>query len=188
MLLATAAKRWGVDPQSLRTQAGQVIGPRGKKLGYGELADEAMKMPVPQQVKLKDAKDFRIIGHATGRLDARAKSSGRQSYGIDMHLPGMLTAVVAHPPVYGSKIQSVDDAAAKAIKGVRAVLRVPSVWGRAGCGAGRWLLASQAGSRCPENPVGQRAVGKVDSARQLAQYRELAKSRARSSLMPMFRH
>jgi isoquinoline 1-oxidoreductase beta subunit len=66
MLLATAAKRWGVDPQSLRTQAGQVIGPRGKKLGYGELADEAMKMPVPQQVKLKDVKDFRIIGHATG--------------------------------------------------------------------------------------------------------------------------
>jgi CO/xanthine dehydrogenase Mo-binding subunit len=57
MLLATAAKRWGVDPQSLRTQAGQVIG-LGKKLGYGELADEAMKMPVPQQVKLKDVKDF----------------------------------------------------------------------------------------------------------------------------------
>lgn len=176
MLLATAAKRWSVDPQSLRTQAGQVIGPRGKKLGYGELADEAMKMPVPQQVKLKDAKDFRIIGHATGRLDARAKSSGRQSYGIDMHLPGMLTAVVAHPPVYGSKIQSVDDAAAKAIKGVRAVLRVPSVWGGelvAVLADGYW--PAKQGRDALKIQWDSAAVGKVDSARQLAQYRELAR-------------
>ena len=176
MLLATAAKRWGVDPQSLRTQAGQVIGPRGKKLGYGELADEAMKMPVPQQVKLKDVKDFRIIGRATGRLDARAKSSGSQSYGIDMHLPGMLTAVVAHPPVYGSKIQSVDDAATKAIKGVRAVLRVPSVWGGelvAVLADGYW--PAKQGRDALKIQWDSAAVGKVDSARQLAQYRELAK-------------
>ena len=74
MLVSAAAAQWGVDASALRTSNGFVVGPGGKKLGYGELADEAMKMPVPQQVKLKDAKDFRIIGHATGRLDARAKS------------------------------------------------------------------------------------------------------------------
>ncbi|UUC95844.1 xanthine dehydrogenase family protein molybdopterin-binding subunit [Comamonas sp. C11] len=176
MLLATAAKRWGVDPQSLRTQTGQVIGPRGKRLGYGELADEAMKMPVPQQVKLKDVKDFRIIGHATGRLDARTKSSGKQSYGIDMHLPGMLTALVAHPPVYGSRIQSVDDSATKAIKGVREVLRVPSVWGGelvAVLADGYW--PAKQGRDALKIQWDSAAVGKVDSARQLAQYRDLAK-------------
>jgi isoquinoline 1-oxidoreductase beta subunit len=87
----------------------------------------------------------------------------------------MLTAVVAHPPVYGSKIQSVDDAAAKAIKGVRAVLRVPSVWGASWLRCWPMVTGQPSRARCPENPVGQRAVGKVDSARQLAQYRELAK-------------
>lgn len=135
-----------------------------------------MKMPVPQQVVLKDAKDFRIIGRATGRLDARAKSSGRQSYGIDMHLPGMLTAVVAHPPVYGSKIQSVDDAAAKAIKGVRAVLRVPSVWAAslvAVLADGYW--PAKQGRDALKVQWDSSAVGKVDSVQQLAQYRELAK-------------
>lgn len=175
MLVAAAAKRWKVDAQSLRTQAGQVIGPRGQKLGYGELADAAMKLPVPQQVTLKDAKDFRIIGKATGRIDSRAKSSGGQSYGIDTHLPGMLTAVVAHPPVFGSKIQSVDDSAAKAIKGVRAVLRVPSVLGGevvAVVADGYW--AAKQGREALKVEWDSSGVGKVDSAQQLAQYRVLA--------------
>ncbi|MBF5004309.1 xanthine dehydrogenase family protein molybdopterin-binding subunit [Diaphorobacter caeni] len=176
MLVAAAAKRWGVDAQSLRTQAGQVIGPRGKKLGYGELADAAMALPVPQQVVLKDAKDFRIIGKATGRIDARAKSSGNQAYGIDMQLPGMLTAVVLHPPVYGSKVLSVDGAAAKAIKGVRAVLRVPSVLGGevvAVVANGYW--AAKQGREALKVEWDSASVGKVDSTQQLAQYRELAK-------------
>ena len=96
------------------------------KLGYGELAEAAMKLPVPEKVTLKDPKDFRIIGKPTARLDARAKTSGRQDFGIDMRLPGMLTAVVAHPPVFGARLKSVDDSAAQApIKGVKAVLRVP---------------------------------------------------------------
>ncbi|QNP48798.1 xanthine dehydrogenase family protein molybdopterin-binding subunit [Diaphorobacter aerolatus] len=175
MLVAAAARRWGVDAQSLRTQSGQVIGPRGQKLGYGELADAAMMLPVPQQVSLKNPKDFRIIGHATGRIDARAKSSGTQPYGIDMHLPGMLTAVVAHPPVFGSKIQSVDDAAAKAVKGVRAVLRVPSVLGGevvAVVAEGYW--AAKQGRDALKVQWDDAGVGKVDSARQLVQYRELA--------------
>ena len=175
MLLAAAAKRWGVSADSLRTQNGQVIGPKGKKLGYGELADAAMKMPVPLKVTLKDPKDFRIIGHATGRIDARAKSSGAQSYGIDTPLPGLLTAVVAHPPVFGSKLTAVDDSAAKAIRGVRAVVRVPSVLGGevvAVVADGYW--PAKQGRDALKLEWDASGVGKVDSAAQLVQYRELA--------------
>ncbi len=102
-----------------------MLGPGGRKLGYGELAEAAMALPVPEKVTLKDPKDFRIIGRPTQRLDARAKSSGRQDFGIDVRLPGQLTAVVARPPVFGARLASVDDSAARAVKGVRAVLRVP---------------------------------------------------------------
>jgi len=79
MLLAAAAARWNVDVATLSTQAGTVLGPDGRKAGYGELAEVAMALPVPEKVTLKDPKDFlRIIGRPTLRLDARAKSSGRQ--------------------------------------------------------------------------------------------------------------
>ena len=125
MLLGAAAARWKVDVATLRTQAGTVLGPDGRKLGYGELAEAAMALPVPEKVTLKDPKDFRIIGRPTSRLDARAKSSGRQDFGIDVRLPGQLTAVVARPPVFGARLASVDDSAARAVKGVKAVLRVP---------------------------------------------------------------
>jgi aerobic-type carbon monoxide dehydrogenase small subunit (CoxS/CutS family) len=125
MLVAAAAQQWKVDAAQLRTENGVVIGPGGKRAGYGELAEAAMQQPVPQQVQLKDPKQFRLIGKPTGRLDARAKSTGNQAYGIDVRLPGMLTAVVARPPVFGAKVKSVDDSAAKAIKGVKAVVRVP---------------------------------------------------------------
>ena len=76
MLLSAAAARWKVDVATLRTQAGTVLGPDGRKLGYGELAEAAMALPVPEKVTLKDPKEFRIIGRPTSRLDARAKSSG----------------------------------------------------------------------------------------------------------------
>jgi isoquinoline 1-oxidoreductase beta subunit len=87
MLLSAAAARWKVDVATLRTQAGTVLGPGGRKLGYGELAEAAMALPVPEKVTLKDPKDFRIIGRPTTRLDARAKSSGRQDFGIDVRQP-----------------------------------------------------------------------------------------------------
>ena len=126
MLVSAAAAQWGVDASTLRTNAGFVVGPGGKKLAYGALAEAAMQQPVPEKVTLKDPQQFRIIGKPTTRLDAQAKSSGQQDYGIDVRLPGMLTAVVARPPVFGAKLKSLDDSAAKAIKGVKAVLRVPT--------------------------------------------------------------
>ena len=175
MLVSAAAAQWKVDASTLRTRSGVVIGPGGKRLGYGELAEAAMKLPVPETVTLKNPKDFRLIGHATGRLDAKAKSSGHQSYGIDTRLPGMLTAVVAHPPVFAAKLKSLDDSAAKAIKGVKAVLRVPVDRGGEGVTViadGYW--AAKQGRDALKLEWDASGVEKVDSAKQLAQYRELA--------------
>ena len=177
MLVSAAAAQWGVDAAGLRTREGVVIGPGGKRLGYGELAEAAMKQPVPAQVTLKDPKQFRIIGQPTGRLDARAKSTGTQSYGIDVRLPGMLTAVVAHPPVFAGKVRSLDDAAARAIPGVKAVLRVPLDRGGEGVAVvaeGYW--AAKQGRDALKVEWDSSAVEKVDSTQQLAGYRALAQT------------
>ncbi len=175
MLLAAAAARWNVDAATLRTQAGKVLAPDGRKLGYGELAEAAMALPVPEKITLKDPKDFRIIGRPTSRLDARAKSSGRQDFGIDVRQPGQLTAVVARPPVFGARLSKVDDSAARAVKGVKAVLRVPLDRGAEGVAVladGYW--AAKKGRDALKLEWDTAAVEKVDSERQLAQYRELA--------------
>lgn len=152
-----------------------MVGPGGKKLGYGALAEAAMKQPVPEKVALKDPKQFRLIGKPTGRLDAKAKSSGQQDYGIDVRLPGMLTAVVARPPVFGAKVKSLDDSAAKAIKGVKAVLRVPTDRGGEGVAIvadGDW--PAKQGRDALKVEWDTSAVTKPDTAALLAQYRELA--------------
>ncbi|WP_407928249.1 xanthine dehydrogenase family protein molybdopterin-binding subunit [Collimonas silvisoli] len=175
MLLSAAAARWKVDVASLRTQAGSVLGPGGRKLGYGELAEAAMAFPVPEKVALKDPKDFRIIGRPTTRLDARAKSSGRQQFGIDVRLPGQLTAVVARPPMFGARLASVDDSAARAVKGVKAVLRVQLDRGAEGVAViadGYW--PAKQGRDALKLQWNTAAVEKVDSEQQLAQYRALA--------------
>ncbi len=177
MLVAAAASRWGVDVSTLRTANGRVLGAGGQSIGYGELADSAMKMPVPQTVALKEAKDFRIIGKATPRLDGRDKSSGKQNFGIDVQLPGMLTAVVAHPAVFGAKIKSLDDTAAKAVPGVKAVLRMPTDRGGEGVAVialGYW--AAKQGRDQLKLEWDTSGVQKVDSAAQLASYQALAKT------------
>jgi isoquinoline 1-oxidoreductase beta subunit len=176
MLVSAAAAQWGVAAGMLRTEQGSVIGPGGKKLAYGELADAAMKLPVPEKVVLKDPKQFRIIGKPTVRLDARAKSSGQQGYGIDIRLPGMLTALVARPPVFAAKLKSVDDTAAKAVKGVKAVLRVPVDRGGEGVAVvadGYW--AAKQGRDALKLEWDTANVEKADTAKLLASYRELAK-------------
>ncbi len=175
MLLAAAAKRWNVDVAMLRTQAGTVLGPGGRKLRYGELAEAAMALPVPEKVTLKDPKDFRLIGRPVTRLDARAKSSGKQDFGIDVRHPGQLTAVVAHPPVFGARLTSVDDSAARAIKGVKAVLRIPLDRGAEGVAVvadGYW--PAKMGRDALKLQWDTAAVEKVDTDKQLVQYRELA--------------
>ncbi|WP_374676432.1 molybdopterin cofactor-binding domain-containing protein [Ideonella sp.] len=175
MLVAAAAHRWQANPAALRTEAGAVIAPDGRRLGYGELARDAMAQPVPASVVLKNPKDFRLIGQPTGRLDAADKSSGRQAFGIDVRLPGQLTAVVAHPPVFGARVASVDDRAARAVRGVKAVLRVPLDRGGEGVAVvadGYW--PARQGREALQLQWDTSAVERVDSDRQLADYRALA--------------
>jgi len=175
MLLSAAAQSWKVDVASLRTENGEVIRADGQRLAYGKLATAAMIQPVPAQVSLKQAKDFRLIGQPTLRLDAQAKSTGRQDFGLDVRLPGQLTALIAHPPVFGARLAAVDDTAARAVKGVKAVLRVPLERGGEGVAVladGYW--PAKQGRDALSLQWDTTGVEKVDSARQLELYRALA--------------
>src|ERR1700726_4747437 len=125
MLVAAAAKRWNVDPASCRAQSGEVLhAPTGRSIKYGELAADAARMPVPESVALKRPEDFKLIGTPAKRLDTPAKVNGTAVYGIDARPPGVKIATLAQSPVFGGRLKSVDDTAAKAVKGVRQVVRL----------------------------------------------------------------
>jgi len=125
MLLTAAAAQWKVPAAECRTEAGQVIHKSGKQLAYGALVPAAMKLAVPAEPTLKDAKDFRILGKRTRRLDTPAKLDGSAKYGIDAQLPGLLVAVMARAPQPGAKPAKVDDSKAKAVKGVQQIITIP---------------------------------------------------------------
>src|SRR6202048_3237788 len=125
MLVAAAAKRWRVDPASCRAQSGEVLhAPTGRRIKYGKLAADAARMPVPESVTLKRREDFRLIGTPARRLGAPSKVNGTAVYGIDVRPPGVKVATLAQSPVFGGRVKSVDDAAAKAVKGVRQIVRL----------------------------------------------------------------
>jgi isoquinoline 1-oxidoreductase subunit beta len=125
MLVAAAAKRWGVDPISCRVQDGEVIHmPTSRRLKYGELAAAAARMPVPKNVALKQPGDFKLIGTPAKRLDAAGKVNGAAVYGIDARPQGVKFATLAQSPVFGGRVRSVDDTAAKAVKAVRQIVRL----------------------------------------------------------------
>jgi len=125
MLVAAAAEKWKVDASTLRTDKSQVIGPNGKRASYGSLVAAASKQAVPADPKLKDAKDFKLLGKPVKRLDTPAKVNGTARFGIDAQVPGMLVAVMARAPLPGAKPKSVNDAKAKAVKGVQQVITIP---------------------------------------------------------------
>jgi CO/xanthine dehydrogenase Mo-binding subunit len=125
MLVAAAAASWNVDPASCRAQKGVVTHtPTGRTLTYGVLAAKAAALPVPDKVTLKDPKDFTLIGTPAKRLDTPSKVNGTAQYGIDVRLPGMLIATVAASPVLGGKITGIDEQKAKAVPGVRQIVRL----------------------------------------------------------------
>jgi isoquinoline 1-oxidoreductase beta subunit len=125
MLVSAAAKRWNVDPASCRAQSGEVLHPpTGRRLKYGEVAADAVRMPVPESVPLKRPEDFKLIGTPAKRLDTPAKVNGTAIYGIDVRPAGVKIATLAQAPVFGGRVKSVDDAAAKAVKGVRHIVRL----------------------------------------------------------------
>jgi isoquinoline 1-oxidoreductase beta subunit len=129
MLIAAAADRWHVSPDQCRTENSVVYGPGNRSARYAELAKDAARKPVPEKARLKNPSEFRIIGTKVRRLDSRPKCDGSQKFGLDLDLPGMKTAVVAHPPVFGGRVKSFDDKDARAIDGVREVFEIPLMKG-----------------------------------------------------------
>ncbi len=125
MLIAAAAAAWSVDAATCRTANGVVVHPpTGKRLKYGDLAERAAALPVPEKVTLKDPKEFRYIGTSVRRLDLPDKVRGKAEFGIDVQVPGMLVGVVARSPVFGGTAKSWDEAAAKQVAGVKQVVKV----------------------------------------------------------------
>lgn len=125
MLIAAAAQQWGV-PTSECSAAASVIthAPSGRKLRYGEVASAASKLPVPKAVKLKDPKDWKLLGKPIKRFDIPDKVTGKAVYGIDVKLPGMVYAAIAQCPVFGGKVKNVDSSAAEKMRGVAQVVRL----------------------------------------------------------------
>jgi isoquinoline 1-oxidoreductase beta subunit len=123
MLVSAAAGEWKVDPAACRARNGIVHGPGGRQLSFGKLAARASKLPVPKEPKLNGGAKV-LLGKPLHRLDSPAKISGTAIFGIDVHQPGMLTAVIARPPVFGGRVKSFDAARALAVPGVKQVVAV----------------------------------------------------------------
>jgi isoquinoline 1-oxidoreductase beta subunit len=175
MLIAAAAEQWKVPAAQIKTVKGTLIGPAGQKATYGSLADAAMKQPVPATVTLKDPKDFTLIGKPTKRLDARAKSTGKQQFGMDFKAPDSKVAVVARPPVFGAKVAKFDASKAQAIKGVIDVLEVKTDRGGSGVvviADGYWPAKSARDALVIQWDTS--GVDKVSSEKQVAEYKALA--------------
>jgi isoquinoline 1-oxidoreductase beta subunit len=123
MLIAAAAGEWKADPAACRAENGFVLGPGGKKLSFGQLATKAAKIPVPEEPKLKGGAK-KVLGKPLHRLDSPAKINGAATFGIDVEAPGMLTALIVRPPVFGGKVKNFDPAPALAVPGVKQVVAV----------------------------------------------------------------
>lgn len=127
MLIEAAAKNWSVSPDRCYAENGKVyFKGANKSLSYGELAEAASKLPVPENPKLKDPKDFRYLMKYHKRLDVPDRVTGKAVFGIDVEVPGMLYATVVHPPSVQGKLVSFDDSAAKAVSGVKSVVKTKS--------------------------------------------------------------
>ena len=125
LLIAAAAKTWGVPSSECRAIRGSVVHhSSGRRLRYGELVDRAASLPMPQDVRLKEPNEFKIIGKPMRRLDTSKKVDGSAVFGIDVQMPGLLVATVVHPPVFGTKVMSFDASKARVVPGVRHVLAI----------------------------------------------------------------
>ena len=174
MLIAAAAARWNVSPDRCRAEASVVHGPDGRTATYAELADAAARIPAPSAAKLKDPAEFRLVGKKVPRLDGRPKCDGTLKFGLDLDLPGMEIALVAHPPVFGAKVKSVDDGDARRVAGVLDIFEVPlSRGGGVAVVADRFWAAKQARDRLRID-WDFSGVERPDSGRLWEEYKKLA--------------
>ncbi len=126
MLVSAGAKRWNVSPAGITVRDGIVRhAASGRQASFGELAMDAAKEVVPTNPALKDPKDYRLIGKQAKRKDSVPKTTGTAKFTSDVFLPGMLVAVVAHPPLFGATVRSFDASKARSIKGVVDVVQIP---------------------------------------------------------------
>ncbi|MDR3387113.1 MAG: xanthine dehydrogenase family protein molybdopterin-binding subunit [Rudaea sp.] len=125
LLVQAAVQKWNTQAADCHTEKGFVICGE-HRASYGELADAAANLPAPATVKLKDAKDWTVIGKPTRRLDSKAKVCGRAEFGIDVKRPDMAIVLVARSPVFGGAVKSFDATKTRAVAGVIDVVQVPS--------------------------------------------------------------
>jgi isoquinoline 1-oxidoreductase beta subunit len=173
MLVAAAAERWNAPASEVRVSKGVVYW-KERKATFGQLAADASKQKVPQAVQLKDPKDFVYIGKPARRTDARAKSNGSALFTQDVKLPGMLTAVVLHPPRFGATLKSFDGAKAKAVKGVQEVVAfsTPVTNGVAVLAKNYWTAKTGRDALTAE--WDETAAFRLSSAEILAEFKKLA--------------
>jgi isoquinoline 1-oxidoreductase beta subunit len=177
MLIAAAADTWKVSPDQCRTEKSVVYGPAGKSARYAELARDAGRKPVPEKVTLKAPSEFHLIGKKTPRLDSAAKCNGSQKFGLDLDLPGMKVALVAHPPVFGGRVKNLDDKDARSLAGVRDVFEIPLVKGTGvAVVADKFWTAKQARDRLKID-WDLSGIELADSSQLWTRYRELVRTR-----------
>src|SRR5438034_8656819 len=176
MLIAAAADRWHLSPDQCRSENSVVYGPGNRSARYAELANDAARKPIPEKARLKNPSEFRIIGKKIRSLDSRPKCDGSQKFGLDLDLPGMKSAVVARPPVFGGRVKSLDDKEARTISGVRDVFEIQHVKGSGvAIVADRLWAAKQARDRLKID-WDLSGIEHPDSAQLWTRYKELART------------
>ncbi|SAL67743.1 xanthine dehydrogenase family protein molybdopterin-binding subunit [Caballeronia telluris] len=125
LLVTAAAQQWQVDPAACHAESGQVKhAASSRSIAYGDLVEAAAKLPAPQNVPLKDPKDFKLVGTQAKRIDSPEKVDGTAVFGLDVRLPGMKYAAIVNCPVFGGTLASVDDTVAKKVPGVTQVVKL----------------------------------------------------------------
>jgi len=177
MLVSAAANRWKVSADQCRTEASVVRGPSGQKATYAELAGDASRLPVPATAQLKNSADFRLVGKKVPRLDSRPKCDGSQKFGLDLDLPGMKVALVARPPVFGARVRSLDDKAARGVPGVTDIFQIPTISKGTGVAvvADKFWTAKQARDRL-QIDWDLSGVERADSSQLREEFRKLART------------
>jgi len=128
MLKQAAAQAWQVPETEITTAEGVLLHEKsGRSAGYGEMAAAAARIPVPKEVPLKDTKEFKLVGTSRKNVDGKKIVTGQALFGMDYHRPGMLIAMIVHPPAFGMKLKSFDDQSARKMPGIRDIFTIKAL-------------------------------------------------------------